>query len=226
MQHRGGWGYPVGRSTAQPPWGPRSFRDLQPPPTAVHPGPKSCWQPCDWWEGKNPVASGPHWHTSFDFFSQETSCFYPSKNSTLHPNKFLKPPPPVQGGESVWESSSPEPARPCSAAPYSDLAQLGAIRAPRLAEVTDAERQAPLACALSPHTHHRWPCHLTLAQCPDGPRTLCRPHWGLPRGDGDAMMKWGALVTDRGEWHLEGGAEVLSSPLALHPGRDPIGRKV
>lgn len=67
---------------------------------------------------------------------------------------------------------------------------------------------------------------LTLARCPDGSRTPCRPHWGLPGGDGDAMMKWGALVSDRGEWHLEGGAEVLSSPLALHPGRDPIGRKV
>lgn len=40
--------------------GPGLFRDLQPSPMAERPGTKTFWQPCDWWEGKNPVPSGPH----------------------------------------------------------------------------------------------------------------------------------------------------------------------
>lgn len=28
---------------------------------------------------------------------------------------------------------------------------------------------APLAVPSLPHTHHCWPCHLVLAQCPDRP---------------------------------------------------------
>lgn len=66
-QHRGGRGYQLWAGAQLRHHGDQegTFRDLQPPPMAEWPGPKSCWQPCDWQEGKNPVASGPHYHTSF-----------------------------------------------------------------------------------------------------------------------------------------------------------------
>lgn len=66
------------------------------------------------------------------------------------------------------------------APPDSDFVQLRAVRALQLAEVTDAQRQSPLAVPSLPHACHRWPCHLALAPCPDGPRTPCQPHRGLP----------------------------------------------
>lgn len=69
----------------RPSWGPGLFRDLQPSPMAECPGPKSCRQPCDWWEGKNPVPSGPHQHTSFQLLGPGNKQLYSQQKLNFVP---------------------------------------------------------------------------------------------------------------------------------------------
>lgn len=186
MQHKGGRGYQL--------WAGAQLRhdgDQDPSETCSSLPwlsalvPRAAGSPVTGGRGRT-QQHGDHTNTHpFNFSGQETSSFFSSKTSTSCPNKLSVPP--IQGAVSVWESSSPETAWLPSAA--ADLVQL---RAPRLAEVTDAQRQdSPCWPVPSlPHTRHRWPCHLVLAQCPDGPRMPRWPHRGRPGGD---------KVSDRGE---------------------------